>query len=116
MLDFQLTEEQAALCAEARRFAEERIMAVAAQADRDAKLPLDIVKEAWELGLLNATVEEAHGGAGMSHLDHALITEQLAYGCSGIQTSLLANTLALTPIQLAGNPAQKEKYICCITS
>ena len=116
MLDFQLTEEQAALCAEARRFAEERIMAVAAQADRDAKLPLDIVKEAWELGLLNATVEEAHGGAGMSHLDHALITEQLAYGCSGIQTSLLANTLALTPIQLAGNPAQKEKYLGWLTS
>lgn len=116
MLDFQWTDEQAALCAEARRFAEERIMPVAAQADREAQLPRELVKEAWELGLLNATVDEAYGGSGMSHLDHALITEQLAYACTGIQTSLLANTLALTPIQLAGNDAQKKKYLSWLTS
>jgi acyl-CoA dehydrogenase len=35
----------------------------------------------------------------------------LAYGCTGIQTSLLANSLALTPLKLAGNEDQKKKYL-----
>ncbi len=39
------------------------------------------------------------------------MTEELAYGCSGIQTSLTANTLGLTPIKLAGTEDQKKKYL-----
>lgn len=116
MVDFKLTEEQSALVAEARRFALERIIPIAAECDRDAKFPMDLFKEAWELGFVNATVPEEYGGAGMSHLEQSLITEQLAYGCSGIQTSLMANALALTPIQLAGNEAQKKKYLSWMTA
>jgi acyl-CoA dehydrogenase len=61
-------------------------------------------------------VPSEYGGAAMGELENALITEQLAYGCTGIQTSMLANTLALTPILLAGNDAQKKKYLGMLTS
>ena len=57
-----------------------------------------------------------YGGAGMGELENAMITEQLAYGCTGIQTSMLANTLALTPIKLAGNEEQKKKYLGMLTA
>jgi acyl-CoA dehydrogenase len=52
----------------------------------------------------------------LAELDNALIAEQLAWGCTGIQTSLLANTLALTPIRLAGNEEQKKKYLGMLTA
>lgn len=116
MLDFQLTEEQEALVQTARRFAEERIIPVSADADRSGTFPRAVFEEAWQLGLVNPTVAEAYGGAGLSHLDNALISEQLAFGCTGIQTSMLANTLALTPIQLAGTEEQKRKYLGKLTS
>ena len=116
MLNFNLSEEQLALSETARRFAKERIIPAAAAADRDAKFPRDVFEEAWRLGLINTTVPPEYGGAGLGELENALITEQLAYGCTGIQTSMLANTLAGTPIKLAGNDAQKKKYLGMLTS
>lgn len=116
MLNFGLSEEQQALVASARRFAEERIVPAAARADKEAAFPRGVFEEAWQLGFVNPTVGEGYGGAGLSHLDNALICEQLAFGCTGIQTSMLANTLALTPIQLAGSEEQKSKYLGKLTS
>lgn len=116
MLDFQLTEEQQALVDLARRFALERIIPNAAQADRDAAFPTAVFEEAWRLGLVNAVIPAEFGGAGLCELDSSLITEQLAYGCTGIQTSMLANILAATPILLAGNPEQKQKYLGLLTA
>jgi len=116
MLDFNLSEEQTALCEAARRFTKERVIPAAAAADRDAIFPRDVFDEAWRLGLINGTVPTEYGGAGLGELDNALITEQLAYGCTGIQTSMLANTLAGTPVLLAGNDAQKRKYLGMLTA
>ncbi len=103
MIDFEITEEQKALIDTARRFAKERIIPIAAECDRDAKFPMDVFRAAWELGLVNPTLPEAYGGAGLSDVECSFITEELAYGCTGIQTSMTANTLALTPIRLAGS-------------
>jgi len=116
MLNFSLSEEQSALAETARRFARERIIPAAAVADRDAHFPREIFEEAWRLGLINTTVPAEYGGADLGELDNAIITEQLAYGCTGIQTSMLANTLAGTPIKLAGSEAQKKKYLGLLTS
>jgi acyl-CoA dehydrogenase len=116
MLDFSWTDEQKALVETARRFARERIIPVAAECDREARFPRDVFEAAHALGLVNATVSPDYGGAGLGELDNALIAEQLAYGCTGIQTSMLANTLALTPIKLAGNEEQKKKYLGMLTA
>lgn len=116
MIDFSLTEEQQALIDTARRFAKERIIPVAAECDRDSRFPMDVFQEAWNIGLINPTCPTEYGGAGMGELDNTLIVEELAYGCSGITTSLLANTLALTPIKLAGSEEQKKKYLGLLTS
>jgi acyl-CoA dehydrogenase len=116
MLDFSFGDEQKALIDTARRFARERIIPVAAECDRDARFPRDVFEAAHAIGLVNMTVPTEYGGAGLSELDNALVAEQLAYGCTGIQTSLLANTLALTPIVLAGNEEQKQKYLGMLTA
>jgi acyl-CoA dehydrogenase len=116
MLGFDLTEEQQALVEMARRFTRERIIPVAAECDRDAKFPREVFEAGHELGLINPTVPAEYGGAELGELDNALIAEQLAYGCTGIQTSMLANTLALTPVKLAGTEQQKKKYLGMLTA
>ncbi|HRG98921.1 MAG TPA: acyl-CoA dehydrogenase family protein [Polyangiaceae bacterium] len=116
MIDFELTDEQKALIDTARRFARERIIPVAAEADRLSEFPKGLFEAAWENGLVNITVPEAYGGLGVGELESTMITEELAYGCSGIQTALTANTLAATPVILGGSDEQKKKYLGMLTS
>jgi acyl-CoA dehydrogenase len=116
MLSFQLSDEQKALVETAKRFARERIAPIAAECDRESRFPKDVFEAAHELGLVNATVPPEYGGAGFPELDNALMAEQLAWACTGIQTSLLANTLAATPIILGGSEEQKKKYLGMLTS
>jgi acyl-CoA dehydrogenase len=116
MFDFEPTEEQRALIDTARRFARERILPVAAECDRESRFPREVFEAAHAIGLVNPTLPSEFGGAGLSDVDSSLITEELAYGCSGIQTSLMANTLGMTPIKLAGTDEQKKKYLGWLAS
>ena len=110
MIDFELSDEQRALIDLVRRFAREKIIPAAPEADRLSEFPKDVFREAWKLGIVNPTLPAEHGGPGLSDLECVMITEELAYGCSGISTSITANTLGLTPIKLAGSEEQKKKY------
>jgi acyl-CoA dehydrogenase len=116
MLDFSLSEEQSELRQLARRFTAERIAPIAADCDRESRFPMEVFRQAWELGLLNPPCPTEYGGAGLGELENAIICEELAYGCTGIQTSMLANVLALTPIKLAGTEEQKKKYLGMLTA
>jgi acyl-CoA dehydrogenase len=116
VIDFTLTEEQKALVETTRRFTKERIIPVAAEADRESRFPMQVFKDAWELGLVNPVIPTEYGGAGMGELENAMMTEEMAYGCTGIQTSVTANVLALTPIRLGGSEEQKKKYFGMLTS
>ena len=116
MLSFELTEEQKALVDETRRFTKEKIIPIAAECDRKHTFPIDVFKEAWEMGLVAPGIPTEYGGNGVGEVEHVLITEELAYGCTGIQTSFTANTLAATPILVAGTEAQKKKYLGMLTA
>lgn len=110
MVDFSLSEEQRSLVDTVRRFTKERIIPVAAECDRESRFPMDVFRDAWEIGLINPTIPAEYGGAGMGEFENTLMCEEFAYGCTGIETSFLANGLALTPIKLGGTDEQKKKY------
>ena len=116
MVDFSQSEEHKGLIEMARRFTKERITPIAAECDAKGVFPMDVFKEAWSIGLVNPTIPTEYGGAGMGELENTLICEELAYGCIGIETSFLANGLALTPIKLAGTEDQKKKYLGMLTA
>jgi acyl-CoA dehydrogenase len=116
MFDFEPTEEQQALIDTTRRFVKERIIPIAAACDRESRFPKDVFDEGHKIGLVNPTIPAEFGGPGLSDLEATLIHEELAYGCSGIQTSFTANTLALSPIKLGGTPEQKKKYLGWLAS
>jgi acyl-CoA dehydrogenase len=116
VVDFSQSEEHQGLIEMARRFTKERITPIAAECDQKSVFPMDVFKEAWSIGLVNPTIPAEYGGAGLGELENTLICEELAYGCIGIETSFLANGLALTPIKLAGSEDQKKKYLGMLTA
>jgi len=111
MINFSLSEEQKALRGLARQFAQNEIAPLAAECDREAEHPIAIIEKAHGLGLMNMTVPERYGGAGLGMMETCLITEELAAACAGIGTAIVANTLALTPLLLAGTVEQLERYV-----
>ncbi|XP_050661079.1 medium-chain specific acyl-CoA dehydrogenase, mitochondrial isoform X2 [Macaca thibetana thibetana] len=50
-------------------------------------------------------------GLGLGTFDACLISEELAYGCTGVQTAIEGNSLGQMPIIIAGNEQQKKKYL-----
>ncbi|KAG1473145.1 hypothetical protein G6F56_001124 [Rhizopus delemar] len=110
-MSFSLTEEQKSIQEMARKFTQEEIIPVAAHHDTTGEYPWPAIKKAWELGLVNTHIESKYGGNELGVLDSALVSEELAYGCSGIQTAIEANNLAEAPLIVAGNDFQKKKYL-----
>ncbi|KAG0664018.1 hypothetical protein C6P46_001878 [Rhodotorula mucilaginosa] len=112
---FELTEEQAGIRELTRNFTANEIIPVAAKYDRSMEYPWEVIKKAHAEGLVNVHVPEEYGGAGLSVMSSSIVSEELAYGCSGIQTAIEANGLASAPVILAGNDAQKRKYLGRLT-
>src|SRR6187551_695208 len=115
MVDFTLTDEQKAIREMAHDFAAKEIRPVAWEYDKDGAWPEDVLRKAWETGLMNTHVPEEYGGPGGSYLDGCIIEEELSWGCSGITTSLGANGLASAPLALAGSHELKAKYLGMLT-
>eukprot|EP00834_Sanchytrium_tribonematis_P001176 NODE_26_length_40862_cov_0.679513.p20 type:complete len:248 gc:universal NODE_26_length_40862_cov_0.679513:21545-22288(+) len=110
-ISFQLTEDQKQIQELARNFTKQHIIPNAAHHDKTGEYPSEIIKSAWENGLLNTDIPKEYGGLGLKLLDASFISEELSFGCSGIQTAMEANNLAQAPVILAGNDAQKKKYL-----
>lgn len=116
MIDFTLSDEQKQLQDLARKFAKEEIIPRAAHHDETGEYPHEIVKKAWELGLMNTHIPAEYGGLGLGILDGCIITEELAYGCTGISTAMEANTLASAPVLVAGSDEQKKEFLGRLTA
>jgi acyl-CoA dehydrogenase len=116
MISFELSEDQKQLQDMARKFAKDEMIPKAEHHDRTGEFPYETVKKAWELGLMNTHVPAEYGGLGLSVLDGCIITEEIAYGCTGMATAMEANSLASAPIMVAGNDAQKKQFLGMLTS
>jgi acyl-CoA dehydrogenase len=110
-ISFALSSEQRALRELAHEFAQNEIRPVAAEYDQRSQHPADVIAKAHEVGLMNPHVPDEYGGAGLSAFDQMLIGEELAWGCSGIATSIVANILGSLPVLLAGSDEQKRQWL-----
>ncbi len=110
-MNFDLSTEQKEIRELALKFAKNEMIPKAAHHDETGEFPKEIFKKAWELGLINTCIPAEYGGTGFSALDGILISESLAYGCLGMNTSFMANDLALLPIVIGGNDEQKKRFL-----
>src|SRR5690349_15430240 len=107
-ISFALTDEQRMLQGLARAFARDEIAPVAEQYDRTAEFPMAVINKARQAGLVNVNIPMEYGGGGASLIEECLVDEELAWGCSGISTTMTINNLAAIPILVAGSDEQKR--------
>lgn len=111
-MNFDFTDEQRELRAQAERFLAENCGLDVPRAVLEGDAPYD--RELWskaaELGWMGAAIPETYGGVGLGHVELAVIAEQLGRHVAPIPFSstvyLLAEALAV-----AGSEAQKQEWL-----
>ncbi len=115
MIDFSLNEEQQALQDVAREFAVKEMRPNAAKYDKGDEFPEEIMKKAFEAGFITCNIPGEYNGGGLKELEIAIISEELAAGCAGMFTTIMASSLAFTPIILFGTDEQKKNFLVPFT-
>ena len=110
MVDFSLEPKQIELQEKVRDFARREMIPNARKYDESAEFPWDIVKKAYDEGLMNGPIPVEYGGSGHNIFESALASEELGAGCVGIGICMDANTLALTPLLLGASKEQKKRF------
>ena len=111
-MDFALTEEQQAIQALAREFAEQEIAPHAADWDRDHQFPREVFGKLGELGLMGVCVPEELGGAGADFVSYVLVLEELSRADAGVGVTVAVHTSAATlPIVAFGTHEQKGRFV-----
>jgi alkylation response protein AidB-like acyl-CoA dehydrogenase len=118
MLDYGLTEYQAAIRDLAREIAEKEIRPVAAEYDRDAKFPWPIVKLLADADLFRVYVDDQYEGLtdGTPIMNMVIVTEELSKACAGIALAFAGTALGAIPIILSGNDEQKQRWLPSIAA
>ena len=110
-MDFEGTEIQRAVAATARKFATERAAPAAAEADRRARFPEELIRELGALGLLAVNVPSAHGGSEAGVVAYALAVMEIArVDCSLAVTMAVTNMVGET-IARFGTESQKARCL-----
>jgi alkylation response protein AidB-like acyl-CoA dehydrogenase len=114
---FVLTEEQEHLRREIREFAAREIAPHVAAWDEASEFPLATIQSLGRMGLLGVICPQEYGGAGLGYVDYVLAIEELSSVDGSIGLTVAAhNSLGTNHVFLAGNDAQKRKYLPRLTS
>lgn len=94
------------------KFADKEVAPLAANIDKQEKIPTELIQKLADQGFLGSYVPEAYGGAGMDYMSYAILVEELSRQCASTGVLVSAHTsLCVWPIMDFGNEAQKKKYL-----
>jgi short/branched chain acyl-CoA dehydrogenase len=117
MVDFRLDEEQEALRATVRDFANEQIAPVIADYYENEKFPYELIRQMGKMGLFGLPFPEDAGGMGGDYFTLCIALEELAKVDSSVAITLeAAISLGAMPIYRFGTPEQKERWLPRLTS
>ncbi|HUR36509.1 MAG TPA: acyl-CoA dehydrogenase [Terriglobales bacterium] len=111
-MDFQLNDEQQQLRRSIREFAESEIRPHVMTWDEASEFPLAVVKELGKMGIMGIIFPAELGGAAMGYVEYVIAVEELSRVDGSVGIIVAAhNSLCSNHIYLAGNTAQKQKYM-----
>src|SRR3989440_1051287 len=113
-MDFalELSEDQKALRATIREFAEAEIAPRAAEWDRTATFPASTVRKLGERGVMGLPFPEQYGGLGAGTLFFAVALEELARVDSSVAITVAASvSLGGMPVLNFGTEEQKQRWL-----
>ncbi|HSL20882.1 MAG TPA: acyl-CoA dehydrogenase [Vicinamibacterales bacterium] len=107
-----LTEDEAIFRASVRDFAEDHVRPVSREMDEHAKIPTELVKKLFDLGVMGIEVPEQYGGAGGRFFHSVLAVEELSRVDPSVGVLVdVQNTLVINALIHWGNDAIKHKYL-----
>jgi acyl-CoA dehydrogenase len=110
-MDFTLTDTQQMYADTVSKFVKNEIIPRVMTLEKDHTFPWDIVRKAWEVGILNLSIPESVKGYEVDIVSTALIIKELSYGDTGISTSAMCNDLANAVIAKHGTEAQQNAFL-----
>lgn len=111
-MDFELSEEHAALRATVEDFARKEVAAVIGDYYERCEFPYEIVAKMGEMGLFGLPIPEEYGGMGGDYFALCLALEELARVDSSVAITLEAGvSLGEMPIYRFGTEEQKQQWL-----
>ena len=115
-MDFALSDDQIAIQDAARAFAEGQLAPHSAEWDEKKHFPVDVLRQAAELGFAGIYVREDVGGTGLSRLDASIIFEALSYGDVSTAAFLTIHNMASWMIDRFGSDELRQRYLPRLTT
>ncbi len=111
LLTSQLTSDERQVMEAANSYCQERLSPRVVQAFRNEYTDVAIFKELGDLGLLEPTIPEEYGGAGLNYVCYGLVAREVERVDSGYRSMMsVQSSLVMVPINEFGTEAQKQKY------
>src|SRR6187401_3517911 len=111
-MNFDLTEEQLAVQAAARDFAQTELLPGVIERDEHQKFPAEQIKKLGELGFLGMMVDPKYGGSGMDTISYVLAMEEISkVDASASVVMSVNNSLVCWGLETFGTEEQKQKYL-----
>jgi len=111
-MNFNLTEEQLAVRAAARDFAEKELLPGVIERDNAQQFPAEQIKMMGELGFMGMMVDPKYGGGGMDTVSYVLAMEEISkVDASASVVMSVNNSLVCWGLEYFGSEEQKQKYL-----
>ncbi|MEQ8582246.1 MAG: acyl-CoA dehydrogenase [Marinoscillum sp.] len=111
-MNFNLTEEQQAVRAAARDFAEKELLPGVIERDNAQEFPAEQIKMMGELGFMGMMVDPKYGGGGMDTVSYVLAMEEISkVDASASVVMSVNNSLVCWGLEHFGSEEQKQKYL-----
>ena len=111
-MHFELSEEQLAVQAAARDFAQNVLKPGVIDRDEHQRFPTEEVKQLAELGFMGMMVDPQYGGSGMDTLSYAIAMEEISKVDASTSVCMsVNNSLVCYGLQAYGSEEQKEKFL-----
>ena len=111
-MDFTFSREAKALRRMVRAFVEKEVAPIAAEIDREHRVPLGVMRKLGKTGLLGVCFPQEYGGMGAGEVGYCILMEELGRVCTSTATNVGAHIgIGAMAIHLDGTEEQKLRYL-----
>ena len=115
-MDFALNDDQRAIQDAARQFAEAELAPHSAEWDETKHFPVDVMRQAAEMGFCGIYTGEEHGGMALGRVEAALIFEELSRGDVSTAAFISIHNMATWMIDKFGSDDLRARYVPSLVS
>jgi len=111
VMSLEMKEERNQLLRETvRKIASAKVAKRAAEIDAAGVFPWDMAELFAQQGFLSVMLPESYGGMDGDITAFCIIAEEIAYACGSSSLMILAHSVGLIPLMVAGNEEQKKRF------